>query len=188
MTSSSTGYLSFGGYPSGINLQFTSMLFDSNNPTFYFFTLTGISVGRRLLPAVPSVFALGGTIIDSSTVVTRLPPTAYSALQSAFRQAMAAYKSAPALLTLDTCYDLSGSSARATIPTVALHLAVGRQSLWRRPGLCTRRARRRCAWHLRPTEPTVTWGSWAMCSRGGRRCSTTSPAKSLALAPAVAVK
>ncbi|XP_065048381.1 aspartyl protease family protein At5g10770-like [Musa acuminata AAA Group] len=123
-TSSSTGYLKFGGgYPSS-DLRFTPMLSGASSPTFYYLTLTAISVGGQQLLVPPTVFSVAGTIIDSGTVITRLPPTAYSALRSAFRQEMTTYKSAPALSILDTCYDLSGLD-KVTVPEVALHLGGG---------------------------------------------------------------
>ncbi|CAL9196383.1 unnamed protein product [Musa hybrid cultivar] len=123
-TSSSTGYLRFGGgYPSS-DLRFTPMLSGASSPTFYYLTLTAISVGGQQLLVPPTVFSVAGTVIDSGTVITRLPPTAYSALRSAFRQEMTAYKSAPALSILDTCYDLSGLD-KVTVPEVALHLGGG---------------------------------------------------------------
>ncbi|KAI6681183.1 hypothetical protein NL676_035064 [Syzygium grande] len=55
-----------------------------------------------------TVFSNAGTIIDSGTSYTHLPPTAYNALQSAFQEAMANYTSTPPFSPLDTCYDLSG--------------------------------------------------------------------------------
>ncbi|WOL13656.1 aspartyl protease family protein [Canna indica] len=124
-TESSTGYLTFGsGYPSSTKLQYTPMLSEARAPSFYFLTLTAISVGGQQLPVSPAVFSKGGSIIDSGTVITRLPPTAYAALRSAFRQAMSVYKSAPALSILDTCYDLSGYD-KVKIPVVALYLGGG---------------------------------------------------------------
>ncbi|KAI3508308.1 hypothetical protein L1887_23314 [Cichorium endivia] len=46
-------------------------------------------------------------IIDSGTVITRLPPTAYSALRTAFRAGMTQYPLTKAWSILDTCYDFS---------------------------------------------------------------------------------
>nr|CAD1822915.1 unnamed protein product [Ananas comosus var. bracteatus] len=123
-TSSSTGYLTFGeDYPTA-NVKFTPMLSDPSTPTFYYLSLVGISVAGQQLSILPSVFSTAGTIIDSGTVISRLQPDAYSALRSAFRKHMSAYKPAPALSILDTCYDLSGES-KVIIPTVALQFAGG---------------------------------------------------------------
>ncbi|KAF0903118.1 hypothetical protein E2562_025709 [Oryza meyeriana var. granulata] len=100
--------------------QTTPMLTD-NGPTFYYVGMTGIRVGGQLLSIPQSVFSTAGTIVDSGTVITRLPPAAYSSLRSAFASAMAArgYKKAPALSLLDTCYDFTGMSEVA-IPKVSL--------------------------------------------------------------------
>uniref|UniRef100_J3MFR8 Peptidase A1 domain-containing protein n=1 Tax=Oryza brachyantha TaxID=4533 RepID=J3MFR8_ORYBR len=121
--SSGTGYLEFGPGSSpavSAKLSTTPMLIDTG-PTFYYVGMTGIRVGGKLLPIPQSVFAAAGTIVDSGTVITRLPPAAYSSLRSAFAASMAArgYKRAPALSLLDTCYDLTGASEVA-IPTVSL--------------------------------------------------------------------
>ncbi|KAG6505701.1 hypothetical protein ZIOFF_038066 [Zingiber officinale] len=124
LTSSSVGYLAFGSYPAG-NLMLTPMLSKPSDPRFYYLALTGISVDGQLLSVPPSIFANSGTIIDSGTVITRLPDTAYSALRSAFRQGMTAYKAVQGTKLLDTCYDFSGSGDQANIPTVGLHLGGG---------------------------------------------------------------
>nr|GLL44272.1 aspartyl protease family protein At5g10770-like [Ipomoea trifida] len=53
--------------------------------SFYFIDVRAIAVGGKQLSISPVVFKSSGTIIDSGTVITRLPPAAYSALRSAFR-------------------------------------------------------------------------------------------------------
>nr|ACN85225.1 aspartic proteinase nepenthesin-1 precursor [Oryza punctata]ACN85232.1 aspartic proteinase nepenthesin-1 precursor [Oryza minuta] len=118
--STGTGYLDFGAGSPAARLTTTPMLVD-NGPTFYYVGLTGIRVGGRLLYIPQSVFATAGTIVDSGTVITRLPPAAYSSLRSAFAAAMSArgYKKAPAVSLLDTCYDFAGMS-QVAIPTVSL--------------------------------------------------------------------
>ncbi|KAI6681186.1 hypothetical protein NL676_035067 [Syzygium grande] len=55
--------------------------------------------------------------IDSGTTVTQLPPTLYSALRSAFQQAMSKYKMSALASPFDTCYDLSGSTM-VTVPVI----------------------------------------------------------------------
>ncbi|KAF9600141.1 hypothetical protein IFM89_004752 [Coptis chinensis] len=119
----SSGFLALGAPPSTA-AKFTPLLADSRGPSFYFLNLQGISVGGKNLAISPSAFSVGGTIIDSGTVVTRLPPSAYSAVRTAFRQAMTTYPSAPALSILDTCYDLSGFKT-VSIPKILLHFAGG---------------------------------------------------------------
>ncbi|CAN6196380.1 unnamed protein product [Urochloa humidicola] len=65
-----------------------------------------------------------GTIIDSGTVISRLPPRAYAALRSAFVRSMGNFTRAPALSILDTCYNFTGHT-RVRIPAVALAFAGG---------------------------------------------------------------
>ncbi|CAB4296510.1 unnamed protein product [Prunus armeniaca] len=76
--------------------------------SFYGLGLAGIKVGGRQLSIAPSVFSSSGTIIDSGTVITRLPATAYASLRGAFREAMKNYTLTKSFSLLDTCYDISG--------------------------------------------------------------------------------
>ncbi|XP_042515183.1 aspartyl protease family protein At5g10770-like [Macadamia integrifolia] len=127
-TTTSTGFLAFGkqaGSSSSTPFQYTPLLTNSNHPSFYFLTMTGISVNGQSLSIPESVFTTSGTIIDSGTVITRLAATAYSALKSAFRQAMSKYPTAPPPYSLfDTCYDLSGYNT-VDLPTIVLHFGGG---------------------------------------------------------------
>ncbi|CAK9148749.1 unnamed protein product [Ilex paraguariensis] len=115
---SSTGHLTFGknGVPSTV--KFTPLSVNSQGPSFYFIDITGISVGGRQLSISSSVFKTAGTIIDSGTVITRLPPAAYKALRTTFRQQMTKYPMAQPVSILDTCYDLSNYST-VTIPKIS---------------------------------------------------------------------
>ncbi|XP_042513117.1 aspartyl protease family protein At5g10770-like [Macadamia integrifolia] len=120
-TTSSTGYLAFGSQAGTTPRIFnTPLLVNSNRPNFYFLSMTGISVGGKKLAISPAVFTTSGTLIDSGTVVTRLAPTAYAALRSAFRQAMSNYPRAVSTSFMDTCYNLSGYS-NVVLPTIVLH-------------------------------------------------------------------
>ncbi|CAK9317555.1 unnamed protein product [Citrullus colocynthis] len=107
-TSSSTGYLTFGGGGGGGGaLKYTPITKAHGVANFYGVDIVGMKVGGTQIPISPSVFSTSGAIIDSGTVITRLPPDAYSALKSAFQKGMAKYPKAPELSILDTCYDLS---------------------------------------------------------------------------------
>ncbi|CAL5082029.1 unnamed protein product [Urochloa decumbens] len=126
-TSSAVGYLSFGGRrPAPANAQYTAML-TGKYRSFYYLDLVGVRVAGRPVRIPPAVFATaGGTMIDSGTAFTRLPPRAYAALRSAFARAMGRYKykRALALPYLDTCYDLTGITM-VRVPSVALVFAGG---------------------------------------------------------------
>ena len=116
-TSSATGYLNLGkpvktpGY--------TAMLTNSKAPSLYFIDLVGITVGGTKLAITPATFQAPGTIIDSGTVITRLPPAAYSALRTAFKAAMTKYPLVQGYSILDTCYNFSNFST-VTYPIIKL--------------------------------------------------------------------
>ncbi|KAL5212205.1 hypothetical protein ABZP36_023052 [Zizania latifolia] len=92
-------------------------------PTFYGATLQDIVVGGKKLGLSPSVFS-AGSVVDSGTIITRLPPTAYSALSSAFKDGMKQYPPAQPRSILDTCFDFTGQD-EISIPTVALVFSGG---------------------------------------------------------------
>lgn len=118
--SGSNGHLTFGKGSVPNTVKFAPLSTSSpKSDMFYFVDIQGISVGGRLLPISASVFQTSGNIIDSGTVITRLPPAAYSTLRSAFRQLMSQYKTAPALAILDTCYDFSSQST-LKIPKISI--------------------------------------------------------------------
>ncbi|KAK7825613.1 aspartyl protease family protein [Quercus suber] len=56
--------------------------------SFYGLNLIGISVDGLRLSIPTLVFSTMCTIIDSGTVITRLPPTAYNALRTTFQKMM----------------------------------------------------------------------------------------------------
>jgi hypothetical protein len=87
-------------------------------PTFHRVLLRAITVSGQQLSVPPMVFA-PGSVLDSRTVITRLPPTAYQALRAAFRSRMTMYRAAPPKGSLDTCYDLRGVPS-VNLPTIAL--------------------------------------------------------------------
>ncbi|XP_010050793.2 aspartyl protease family protein At5g10770 [Eucalyptus grandis] len=117
-STSCTGYLTFGrGTVTSASLNFTPMVTIAQNPLFYGINITGISVGGNPLSIPSTVFSNAGAIIDSGTTLTSLPPTAYTALQSAFQKAMANYTSAPPIYPFDTCYDFSMFST-ITVPVI----------------------------------------------------------------------
>ncbi|XP_075508394.1 aspartyl protease family protein At5g10770-like [Primulina tabacum] len=116
-TSSSVGHLTFGKNGAPNNAKFTPFA-SSRIASFYYIDIIAISVGGHQLPISGAVFKAGGSIIDSGTVITRLPPAAYSTMSSAFQQGMTKYKRAPAFSLLDTCYDF-GNLTTVTMPTIA---------------------------------------------------------------------
>ena len=120
-TPSSTGYLNFGGKVSQ-TAGFTpiSPAFSS----FYGIDIVGISVAGSQLPIDPSIFTTSGAIIDSGTVITRLPPTAYKALKEAFDEKMSNYPKTNGDELLDTCYDFSNYTT-VSFPKVSVSFKGG---------------------------------------------------------------
>ncbi|KAM0851287.1 hypothetical protein ACQ4PT_052522 [Festuca glaucescens] len=123
---SSSGFLSLGGpvttrtnsSSSRSRFATTPLLRNAINPSLYLVRLQGIVVAGRRLRVPPVVFS-PGAIMDSSAVITQLPPTAYRALRRAFRSAMAAYPRSGPSGNLDTCYDFLGFT-NVTVPAVSL--------------------------------------------------------------------
>uniref|UniRef100_A0A8R7VG45 Peptidase A1 domain-containing protein n=3 Tax=Triticum TaxID=4564 RepID=A0A8R7VG45_TRIUA len=115
-TPDSSGFLTLGAATSGFSK--TQMLRSSQVPSYYGVLLEAIRVGGRQLNIPASVFS-GRSIMDSGTIITRLPATAYSALSSAFKAGMKQYPPAQPMGIFDTCFDFSGQST-INIPSVAL--------------------------------------------------------------------
>lgn len=70
------------------------------------------------------MFSTAGAIIDSGTVITRLPPKAYAALRTAFKKKMSNYKTTLGSRLLDTCYDFTGQET-VDIPKVSFSFKGG---------------------------------------------------------------
>ncbi|CAK7354030.1 unnamed protein product, partial [Dovyalis caffra] len=122
-SSSSKGYLSFGGKVSK-TVTFTPLSKASESTPFYGLDITGLSVGGHKLSIDPSIFSTSGTIIDSGTVFSRLPPTVYSALSSAFKKLMTNYPLTGGNSFFDTCYDFSKYD-KIRIPQVSVSFKGG---------------------------------------------------------------
>ncbi|XP_047063628.1 aspartyl protease family protein At5g10770-like [Lolium rigidum] len=103
----SFGFLRLGAPGDDSSFTFTRMFRRNTDLTFYYVLLLGIKVAEKPLDLPPSVFT-DGSVLDSSTVITRLPTTAYTALSSAFKEEMKAYPPGQQSGLLDTCFDFGG--------------------------------------------------------------------------------
>ncbi|CAL5444268.1 unnamed protein product [Camellia sinensis] len=116
-----SGSLILGGnssvYKNSTPISSTRMVPNPQLSNFYFLNLTGISIGGVALKA-PS-FGNGGILIDSGTVITRLPPSIYSALKAEFVKQFSGFPTAPGFSILDTCFNLSGFQ-EVNIPTIVM--------------------------------------------------------------------
>lgn len=98
--------------------SYTRMIPNPQLLTFYFLNLTGINIGG-VAAAAPS-FGKGGIfIIDSGTVISRLPPSLYKAVKTEFLKQFSGYPKAPTFSILDTCFNLSAYQ-EVSIPTVSM--------------------------------------------------------------------
>ncbi|XP_054794157.1 aspartyl protease family protein At5g10770-like [Prosopis cineraria] len=122
-TPSTVGYIAFGARFSSRNVKFTPLSSISKGSSLYGLDFIGISVARVDLQISASVFS-SGTIIDSGTVITRLPTAAYGPLRDEFRRQMSRYPKADPLGLLDTCYNLRGLKV-VYIPTISLSFGGG---------------------------------------------------------------
>uniref|UniRef100_A0ACD5YBT9 Uncharacterized protein n=1 Tax=Avena sativa TaxID=4498 RepID=A0ACD5YBT9_AVESA len=119
-TASDTGFFTL-GVPNISSSRFavTPLYRSAQSATFYFVILQAITVAGRRLDVPRSVFS-AGAVMDSGTIITRLPPPAYRALRAAFRaEVIKMYPPAPAAGILDTCFNLTGVP-NIRVPRVAL--------------------------------------------------------------------
>ncbi|KAF6138389.1 hypothetical protein GIB67_030133 [Kingdonia uniflora] len=122
-TSTSIGTFTIGPSPSKAYV-FILMITNPRDPSLYFLRLTGITVDGIPLKVSPLLYKTS-TIIDSGTIITRLPIRVYEALQEAFVKNMMSkrYKQAPSYSILDTCLKANGKNM--TIPEVSIIFSGG---------------------------------------------------------------
>ncbi|XP_010266610.1 PREDICTED: aspartyl protease family protein At5g10770-like [Nelumbo nucifera] len=122
----SNGFLAFGNQTGATSsaVKYTQLIINPRNLDFYFVPLIGISVNGQRLAIPPSTFSNPGTVIDSGTVISRLPPLAYRTLRNVFNAAMSHYPSAPGIGPFDACYDFSRNET-VMVPSIVLHFGGG---------------------------------------------------------------
>ncbi|XP_043709119.1 aspartyl protease AED3 [Telopea speciosissima] len=103
------------------NIRTTPLLRNPHRPSLYYVNLTGISVGRVLVPIAPELLAFNpntgaGTIIDSGTVITRFVQLVYTGIRDEFRKQIGG--SISSLGAFDTCFTATND---ASAPAVTLH-------------------------------------------------------------------
>ncbi|XP_033513962.1 aspartyl protease family protein At5g10770-like [Nicotiana tomentosiformis] len=122
----SSGSLVFGGDTSVLKnstpISYTRMVANPQLFSFYFLNLTGASIGGVTIQ--DSAFGKSGIIIDSGTVITRLPPTIYKAVKAEFLKQFSGYRLAQGFSILDTCFNLSAYE-EVSIPTIKMQFEGG---------------------------------------------------------------
>ncbi|MQL85726.1 hypothetical protein Taro_018246 [Colocasia esculenta] len=110
--------------------QSTPLLRSATQPSFYYLSLKGITVGATALSIPKDTFAFsddgsGGLIIDSGTSITYLEKAAYGPLKKAFLSQVKLPVGNGSDVGLDLCFQLpeGGSSADGVeVPKLVLHL------------------------------------------------------------------
>ncbi|KAL0663418.1 hypothetical protein Bca4012_100255 [Brassica carinata] len=112
-----SGSLSFGDdYKNSTSVSYTPLVQNPQLSSFYVLNLTGASIGGVELES--SSFGRG-ILIDSGTVITRLPPSIYKAVKTEFLKQFSGFPSAPRYSILDTCFNLT-SYEDVSIPTIKM--------------------------------------------------------------------
>lgn len=122
-SSTSSGYLSIGSTKTTELYTYTPLIENSDDSSLYYINLTDITVGSNSISVPPSTYNSISTIIDSGTVITRLPTAVYTALSKAVSNSLSKYTKAPAYSILDTCYN--GTYKSLKDPEVSLVFAGG---------------------------------------------------------------
>uniref|UniRef100_A0A7N0TB21 Peptidase A1 domain-containing protein n=1 Tax=Kalanchoe fedtschenkoi TaxID=63787 RepID=A0A7N0TB21_KALFE len=118
------GRLSFGKGGVSKSVKYTPLVTRSARPSTYLVEMVAISVGGVKLAIPAKVLSAPGTVIDSGTAISRLPPSVYQKLSAAFRHQMVKYRMAKPLGILDTCYDLRGYKY-VSVPKISLFFKGG---------------------------------------------------------------
>uniref|UniRef100_A0A7N0VG00 Peptidase A1 domain-containing protein n=1 Tax=Kalanchoe fedtschenkoi TaxID=63787 RepID=A0A7N0VG00_KALFE len=122
------GFLSIGkaAVADAARFKYTPMIRNSREPTLYFLKLTGFTVGGQPLGVSAAEYG-APAIIDSGTVISRLPVAVYNSLRQALTKVMTTefkYKQAPAFSILDTCF-ITGAKVASRAPPVQMLFAGG---------------------------------------------------------------
>ncbi|KAK9270689.1 hypothetical protein L1049_026271 [Liquidambar formosana] len=104
----------------------TPLIYNPVQPTFYYLTLEGISVGEALLPIPKSLFELrggyGGMIIDSGTSITYLQEDAFDIVKMNFVWQTKLKVSQLGIQGLELCFNLPSDNAwKNYVPKLVFH-------------------------------------------------------------------
>ena len=116
-----SGSLKLGPSGQPKNIRTIPLLRNPHRPSLYYVNLTGVSVGRVLVPIAQEYLAFdpntgSGTIIDSGTVITRFVQPVYAAIRDEFRKQVKGPFST--LGAFDTCFE---GQSDDVAPAITLH-------------------------------------------------------------------
>jgi len=102
-----------------------------SQPSFYYVTLTGLTVGSARIALPSSAFAIqddgtGGVIVDSGTSITYLEAPGYRALRKAFVAQMSLPVADGSEIGLDLCFQAPAKGVdQVRVPKLVLHFDGG---------------------------------------------------------------
>ncbi|MCD7456171.1 hypothetical protein HAX54_030786 [Datura stramonium] len=108
------------------NIITTPLVKNPTQPSFYYISLQGISVGDTQLPIKKSTFSLnkdgtGGMIIDSGTTITYLEESAFTLLKKEFSSQVNLPVDDSSSTGLDLCFKLPSNTNSIEIPKLVFH-------------------------------------------------------------------
>ncbi|GMJ08637.1 Atypical Aspartic Protease in Roots 1 [Hibiscus trionum] len=107
-------------------MKTTPLIHNPSQPSFYYLSLQGITVGSTPLPIKKSTFALeddgtGGVIIDSGTTITYLEQAAFDVLKKEFVSQMGLSVDSSSSTGLDLCFSLPSDTTQVEVPKLTFH-------------------------------------------------------------------
>ncbi|CAI9777552.1 unnamed protein product [Fraxinus pennsylvanica] len=110
----------------GNSIKTTPLIKNPSQPSFYYLSLEGITVGDTLLPIKKSTFVLnsdgsGGIIIDSGTTITYLEESAFDLLKQEFTSQMKLPIDESGEAGLDLCFTLPSGANDIKVPKLVFH-------------------------------------------------------------------
>ncbi|KAH0670465.1 hypothetical protein KY290_025886 [Solanum tuberosum] len=108
------------------NIITTPLVKNPTQPSFYYLSLKGISVGDTQLAIKKSTFSLnkdgsGGMIIDSGTTITYLEESAFSLLKKEFSSQVNLPVDDSSSTGLDLCFKLPSNTNNIEVPKLIFH-------------------------------------------------------------------
>ncbi|KAK7316907.1 hypothetical protein RJT34_00711 [Clitoria ternatea] len=108
----------------------TPLLKNPSQPSFYYLSLEGISVGDTQLSIAKSTFDVsddgsGGVIIDSGTTITYIEQKAFEALKKEFISQTNLPLDKSDSTGLDVCFNLPSGSTEVEVPKLVFHFKGG---------------------------------------------------------------
>ncbi|XP_062183731.1 aspartic proteinase nepenthesin-1-like [Phragmites australis] len=112
-------------------VQTTPLVKNPSQPSFYYVTLTGITVGSTEITLPSSAFTIqddgtGGVIVDSGTSITYLEVQGYRALKKAFAAQMSLPTADGSGIGLDLCFQAPAKGVdQVSVPKLVFHFDGG---------------------------------------------------------------